>query len=42
VTLVPEATVMRDVFARIDRALARRAEAVTKVVPIKGRARPAA
>ncbi|HVK50161.1 MAG TPA: pyridoxal phosphate-dependent aminotransferase [Pseudoxanthomonas sp.] len=42
VTLLPEATVMRDVFARIDRALARRAEAVTKVVPIKGRARPAA
>lgn len=42
VTLLPEAAVMRDVFARIDRALARRAEAVTKVVPIKGRARPAA
>ncbi|RBD97849.1 pyridoxal phosphate-dependent aminotransferase, partial [Xanthomonas oryzae pv. oryzae] len=37
VTLMPEASVMRDVFARIDRALARRAEAVTKVVPLKSR-----
>ncbi len=35
VTLMPEASVMRDVFARIDRALARRAEAVTKVVIIR-------
>lgn len=42
VTLLPEAAVMRDVFARIDRALARRAEANTKVVPISGRSRPAA
>jgi alanine-synthesizing transaminase len=37
VTLLPEPEVMRDVFARIDRALARRAEANTKVVPIKPR-----
>jgi len=37
VTLLPEAEVMRDVFARIDRALARRAEANTKVVPLKPR-----
>ncbi|KIQ26262.1 MULTISPECIES: pyridoxal phosphate-dependent aminotransferase [Xanthomonas] len=37
VTLMPEAAVMRDVFARIDRALTRRAEAVTKVVPLKSR-----
>ncbi|NEK62015.1 MAG: aminotransferase class I/II-fold pyridoxal phosphate-dependent enzyme, partial [Xanthomonas perforans] len=37
VTLMPEAGVMRDVFARIDRALARRAEAITKVVPLKPR-----
>ncbi|MCL7715088.1 pyridoxal phosphate-dependent aminotransferase [Stenotrophomonas mori] len=37
VTLLPEAAVMRDVFGRIDRALARRAERVTKVVPLKAR-----
>ncbi len=35
VTLLPEASVMREVFARIDRALARRAEANRKVVPLK-------
>ncbi len=34
VTLLPEASVMREVFGRIDRVLARRAEANTKVVPI--------
>jgi alanine-synthesizing transaminase len=38
VTLLPEAGVMREVFGRIDKLLARRAEAVTKVVPLKGRA----
>ena len=37
VTLLPEATVMREVFSRIDRALARRAEANRKVVPLKPR-----
>lgn len=37
VTLLPEAAVMRDVFARIDRALARRAEANRKVVPLRQR-----
>ena len=37
VTLLPEAEVMREVFGRIDRALSRRAEAVTKVVSIKSR-----
>jgi alanine-synthesizing transaminase len=37
VTLLPEASVMRDVFARIDRVLARRAEDATKVVPLKPR-----
>ena len=37
VTLLPEAGVMRDVFARIDRALARRAEANRKVVPLPSR-----
>ncbi|HEY1035111.1 MAG TPA: pyridoxal phosphate-dependent aminotransferase, partial [Pseudoxanthomonas sp.] len=42
VTLLPEAATMREVFARIDRALSRRAEAATKVVPIKGKSRPAA
>ena len=42
VTLLPEAEMMREVFARIDRALSRRAEAVTKVVPIKSKSRPAA
>lgn len=42
VTLLPEAATMREVFARIDRALSRRAEAVNKVVPIKAKSRPAA
>ena len=42
VTLLPEAATMREVFSRIDRALSRRAEAATKVVPIKGTSRPAA
>ena len=42
VTLLPEPATMREVFARIDRALSRRAEAATKVVPIKGTSRPAA
>ena len=42
VTLLPEAEMMREVFARIDRALSRRAEAVAKVVPIKSKSRPAA
>jgi alanine-synthesizing transaminase len=37
ITLLPEASVMREVFTRIDRALARHAEANTKVVPIKPR-----
>ena len=37
VTLLPEPDVMREVFARIDRCLARRAERVTKVVPLKSR-----
>ncbi len=37
VTLLPEAALMREVFARIDRALSRRAEANTKVVPLKPR-----
>jgi alanine-synthesizing transaminase len=42
VTLMPEAASMREVFSRIDRALSRHAEAVTKVVPIKSAARNAA
>ena len=43
VTLLPEAQTMREVFARIDRVLARRAEAATKVVPISApKSRPAA
>ncbi len=42
VTLLPQAEVMREVFARIDRALARRAEAAGKVVPIKAKAQHAA
>lgn len=42
VTLLPEAATMREVFARIDRALSRRAEAATKVVPITSKSRPAA
>ena len=42
VTLLPQPEMMREVFVRIDRALARRAEAAGKVVPIKGKARNAA
>ncbi len=43
VTLLPDADTMREVFARIDRVLTRRAEAATKVVPInKPKSRPAA
>ncbi|RZA32126.1 MAG: aminotransferase class I/II-fold pyridoxal phosphate-dependent enzyme [Lysobacteraceae bacterium] len=45
VTLLPEAATMREVFARIDRVLARRAGNALKVVSIdaaKARARPAA
>lgn len=42
VTLLPQPEVMREVFVRIDRALARRAEAVTKVVSLQARARHAA
>ena len=45
VTLLPEADMMREVFARIDRVLTRRAEAANKVVPInagKAKSRPAA
>ena len=42
VTLLPEAEVMREVFSRIDRVLARRAEAVGKVVPIKAKSRSVA
>ena len=37
VTLLPEASVMREVFGRIDKLLSRRAEAVTKVVQLKPR-----
>ena len=37
VTLLPEAPVLREVFARIDRVLSRRAEAATKVVPIEAK-----
>ena len=37
VTLLPQAELMREVFNRIDRALSRRAEEATKVVPIKSR-----
>ena len=42
VTLLPQAGVMGEVFGRIDRALARRAEAATKVVPLKAKTRTAA
>ncbi|TDK21088.1 pyridoxal phosphate-dependent aminotransferase [Luteimonas aestuarii] len=46
VTLLPQPEQLRDVFARIDRVLSRRAQANGKVVPIAaskhGRARPAA
>ncbi|HZF97475.1 MAG TPA: aminotransferase class I/II-fold pyridoxal phosphate-dependent enzyme, partial [Pseudoxanthomonas sp.] len=41
VTLLPDAQTMGEVFARIDRALSRRA-AVGKAVPIRARSRPAA
>ncbi len=41
VTLLPQPEQLREVFARIDRVLARRAEANGKVVPLK-KARPAA
>lgn len=42
VTLLPEANAMREVFARIDRALSRRAEAATKVVPLEAKKKSAA
>lgn len=42
VTLLPEPTVMREVFARINRALDRRAEAATKVVPLQAKSKSAA
>jgi alanine-synthesizing transaminase len=42
VTLLPEAPVLREVFARIDRVLSRRAEAAGKVVPLKAKAASAA
>ncbi len=42
VTLLPEAAVLREVFARIDRVLSRRAEAAGKVVPLKVGAKSAA
>ena len=35
VTLLPDADTMHEVFGRIDRVLARRAERVTKVVPLR-------
>jgi len=37
VTLLPDADTMHEVFGRIDRVLARRAERVTKVVPLRPR-----
>lgn len=42
VTLLPDAVMMREVFARIDRALERRAQHHTKVVPLKAKPRQAA
>ena len=42
VTLLPEAPVLREVFARIDRVLSRRAEAAGKVVPMKRAGKSAA
>ena len=42
VTLLPEAPVLREVFSRIDRVLSRRAEATTKVVPMKRAGKSAA
>jgi len=41
-TLLPQPDVVREVFARIDRVLERRAQAHGKVVPMKKKARPAA
>ncbi len=41
VTLLPDATTMKEVFARIERVLARRAEDATKVVPLKPKTRSA-
>src|SRR5690606_29303526 len=42
VTLLPQPEMVREVFARIDRVLERRALANGKVVPLKKQARPAA
>ncbi|TYT26192.1 aminotransferase class I/II-fold pyridoxal phosphate-dependent enzyme [Luteimonas viscosa] len=42
VTLLPQPDVVREVFARIDRVLERRAQAHARVVPLKKKARPAA
>ena len=42
VTLLPQPEVVREVFARIERVLERRAQARTRVVPLKKKARPAA
>lgn len=42
VTLLPEAGVLREVFARIDRVLSRRAEAARRVVPLRRASRTAA
>jgi alanine-synthesizing transaminase len=42
VTLLPQPEMVREVFARIDRVLERRAQANRKVVPLKKKARPAA
>ncbi|TWT22494.1 aminotransferase class I/II-fold pyridoxal phosphate-dependent enzyme [Luteimonas marina] len=41
-TLLPQPDVVREVFARIDHVLERRAQAHGKVVPMKKKARPAA
>jgi len=41
-TLLPQPDVVREVFARIDHVLERRAQAHGKVVPLKKKARPAA
>ena len=42
VTLLPQPEQVREVFARIDRVLERRAQANGKVVPLAKKARPAA
>ena len=42
VTLLPQPEMVREVFARIDRVLGKRAIANGKVVPMKKKARPAA